>query len=50
MFFIVIELSTEIATLQSAVLGTRQELREAFKSHHNLQVEAATAQLDKAAE
>lgn len=46
----VIELSAEIATLQSAVLSTRQELREAIKDHHNLQAEATAVQLDQAAE
>lgn len=46
----VIELSAEIATLQSAVLSTRQELREANKDHHNLQVEATAVQLDQATE
>lgn len=46
----VIELSAEIATLQSAVLCTRNELREAIKDHHNLQVEATTVQSDQAAE
>lgn len=46
----VIELSAEIATLQSAVLSTRQELREAIKDHHNLQAEATAVQSDQAAE
>lgn len=46
----VIELSAEIATLQSAVLSTRQELREAIKDRHNLQAEATAVQLDQAAE
>lgn len=50
MSLLVIELSTEIATLQSAVLGTRQELKEAFQNHHNLQTKSATAQLDQAEE
>lgn len=46
----VIELSAEIAALQSAVLSTRQELRESIKDHHNLQEKASAAQLDKAEE
>lgn len=46
----VLELSAEIATLQSVVLSTRQELREAIKDHHNLQSEATAMQSDQAAE
>lgn len=46
----VIELSAEIATLQSAVLCTRQELRGALKDHHDLQAEATTAQSHQAEE
>lgn len=45
----VIELSAEIATLQTAVLSTRQELRHSMKEKRTLQEEALAAQLDKVA-
>lgn len=46
----VIELSAEIATLQTAVLNTRQELKHRMKNKHILQEEAFAAQLDKVAD
>ncbi|KAF1390450.1 hypothetical protein PFLUV_G00058170 [Perca fluviatilis] len=46
----VIELSAEIATLQTAVLNTRQELKHSMKDKHILQEEASAAQLDKEAD
>lgn len=46
----VIELSAEIATLQIAVLNTRQELQHSMKNKHSLQEEALTAQLDQVAD
>ncbi|XP_029361602.1 vacuolar ATPase assembly protein VMA22 [Echeneis naucrates] len=44
----VIELSAEIATLQTAILNTKQELRNSMKHKHVLQEEISAAQLDKA--
>ncbi|XP_074500377.1 coiled-coil domain-containing protein 115 isoform X2 [Sebastes fasciatus] len=44
-----IELSAEIATLQTAVLNTRQELKHSMKDKHTLQEESSAAQLDKVA-
>ncbi|XP_034732686.1 coiled-coil domain-containing protein 115 [Etheostoma cragini] len=46
----VIELSAEIATLQTAVLNTRQELKHSMKDKHILQAESSAAQLDKEAD
>lgn len=46
----VIELSAEIATLQTAVLNTRQELQHSMKNKHSLQEEALAAQLDQVAD
>ncbi|XP_071332402.1 coiled-coil domain-containing protein 115 isoform X1 [Trachinotus anak] len=46
----VIELSAEIATLQTAVLNTRQELRNSMKDKRGLQKKTSAAQLDKVAE
>ncbi|XP_059188721.1 coiled-coil domain-containing protein 115 [Centropristis striata] len=46
----VIELSAEIATLQTAVLNTRQQLKHSMKDKHMLQEEASAAQLDKVAD
>lgn len=43
----VIELSAEIATLQIAVLNTRQELKHGMKDKHILLQEASANQLDK---
>lgn len=46
----VIELSAEIATLQTAVLNTRRELQHSMKNKHSLQEEALAAQLDQVAD
>uniref|UniRef100_UPI0037E90452 coiled-coil domain-containing protein 115 n=1 Tax=Semicossyphus pulcher TaxID=241346 RepID=UPI0037E90452 len=46
----VIELSAEIATLQTAVLNTRQELKRGMKDKHILQEKASAAQADKVAD
>ncbi|XP_068454222.1 coiled-coil domain-containing protein 115 [Clinocottus analis] len=46
----VIELSAEIAMLQTAVLNTRQELKHSMKDKHILLEEASTNQLDKVAD
>lgn len=46
----VIELSAEIATLQTAVLNTRQELKHNLKDKHILQEEASATQLEKVAD
>lgn len=46
----VIELSAEIATLQTAVLNTREELKRGMKNKQILQDEASAAQLDKEAD
>lgn len=43
----VIELSAEIATLHTAVLNTRQELKHGMKDKHILQENTSAAQLDK---
>ncbi|XP_026223869.1 coiled-coil domain-containing protein 115 [Anabas testudineus] len=43
----VIELSAEIATLQTAVLNTRQELKNNMKDKHILQEKTSAALLDK---
>ncbi|XP_032376664.1 coiled-coil domain-containing protein 115 [Etheostoma spectabile] len=43
----VIELSAEIATLQTAVLNTRQELKHSMKDKHILQAKSSAAPLDK---
>ncbi|XP_040906319.1 coiled-coil domain-containing protein 115 [Toxotes jaculatrix] len=45
----VIELSAEIATLQTAVLNTRQELKSNMKDKHILQSKTSAAQVDKVA-
>uniref|UniRef100_A0A3Q3WGE9 Vacuolar ATPase assembly protein VMA22 n=1 Tax=Mola mola TaxID=94237 RepID=A0A3Q3WGE9_MOLML len=46
----VIELSAEIAALQSSVLNTRQELKHSMKDKQILQEKASAAQLDKEAD
>ncbi|XP_062420851.1 coiled-coil domain-containing protein 115 [Pungitius pungitius] len=46
----VLELSAEIATLQAAVLSTRQELRHSKMDQHILQQEASATHLDKVAD
>ena len=46
----VIELSAEIAALQTAVLNTRQELKHSMKDKHILQEKASAAQLDEVTE
>ncbi|XP_034393011.1 coiled-coil domain-containing protein 115 [Cyclopterus lumpus] len=43
----VIELSAEIATLQTAVLNTRQDLKHSMKDKHILLQEASANKLDK---
>ncbi|XP_070712276.1 coiled-coil domain-containing protein 115-like [Pempheris klunzingeri] len=45
----VIELSAEIATLQTAVLITRQDLKLSLRDKHSLQEKSSTAQLDMVA-
>lgn len=42
----VIELSTEIATLQIAILNTRQELKSSMEDKVILQKKASAAQVD----
>ncbi|XP_067448405.1 coiled-coil domain-containing protein 115 [Thunnus thynnus] len=46
----VIDLSAEIATLQTAVLNTRQDLMHSMKDKHTLQEKTSAAQLDKVAD
>ncbi|XP_045911990.1 coiled-coil domain-containing protein 115 isoform X1 [Micropterus dolomieu] len=46
----VVELSAEIATLQTAVLNTRRELKHSMKDKRILQEKATAAQLDKVAD
>ncbi|KAM6930073.1 coiled-coil domain-containing protein 115 [Lycodopsis pacificus] len=46
----VIELSAEIATLQTAVLNTRQELKHSMKDKRILLEEASATQLDRVAD
>ncbi|XP_042348350.1 coiled-coil domain-containing protein 115 isoform X2 [Plectropomus leopardus] len=46
----VIELSAEIATLQTAVLNTRRELQHSMKNKHILQEEALAVQLEEVAD
>ncbi|XP_030279720.1 vacuolar ATPase assembly protein VMA22 [Sparus aurata] len=46
----VIELSAEIATLQTAVLNTREELKHGMKNKQILQEEVSAARLDKEAD
>ncbi|XP_035500714.2 coiled-coil domain-containing protein 115 [Scophthalmus maximus] len=46
----VIELSAEIAALQTTVLNTRQELKKSMKDKHFLRKETSAAQADEAAE
>ncbi|KAM8862519.1 coiled-coil domain-containing protein 115 [Spinachia spinachia] len=46
----VLELSAEIATLQTAVLSTRQELSNSKKDQHNLPLEASATQFDRVAD
>ncbi|XP_040007955.1 coiled-coil domain-containing protein 115 [Xiphias gladius] len=46
----VIELSAEIATLQTAVLNTRQELKNGMKDKHVLQERTSAAEVDKVAD
>ncbi|XP_073326526.1 coiled-coil domain-containing protein 115 [Pagrus major] len=46
----VIEMSAEIATLQTAVLNAREELKHGMKNKLNLQEKASAAQLDKEAD
>ncbi|XP_044065725.1 coiled-coil domain-containing protein 115 [Siniperca chuatsi] len=46
----VIELSAEIATLQTAVLNTRQELKHSMEDKYIVQEKARVAQLDKVAD
>ncbi|XP_029291429.1 vacuolar ATPase assembly protein VMA22 [Cottoperca gobio] len=46
----VVELSAEIATLQTAVLNSRQELKHSMKDKHILQEESSAAQLDNRAD
>lgn len=45
--FTVIELSAEIANLQTAILNTRQDLKHLMKNKHSLLEKASAAQLDK---
>lgn len=47
---VVIELSAEIAALQTTVLNTRQELKKSMKDKHFLRKETSAAQADEAAE
>ncbi|XP_068588667.1 coiled-coil domain-containing protein 115 [Cebidichthys violaceus] len=46
----VIELSAEIATLQTAILNTRQELKHSMKDKRTLLEEASATQLDRVAD
>ncbi|XP_023280999.1 coiled-coil domain-containing protein 115 isoform X1 [Seriola lalandi dorsalis] len=46
----VIELSAEIATLQTAVLNSRRELRNSMNDKHVLQKTTSAAQMDKVAD
>ncbi|TMS15854.1 Coiled-coil domain-containing protein 115 [Larimichthys crocea] len=46
----VIELSAEIAALQTAVLNTRQELKRSMKDKHVAQEKVSAAQSDKVAD
>ncbi|XP_022597174.1 coiled-coil domain-containing protein 115 isoform X2 [Seriola dumerili] len=46
----VIELSAEIATLQTAVLNSRRELRNSMKDKHVLVKTTSAAQMDKVAD
>ncbi|XP_010745476.2 coiled-coil domain-containing protein 115 [Larimichthys crocea] len=46
----VIELSAEIAALQTAVLNTRQELKRSMKDKHAAQEKVSAAQSDKVAD